>query len=185
MSLLKEKYQKEIIPALKKELKMKSVMTVPNLEKIKLNIGIGKWLSGSKDFSEVEDHLTLISGQKPIITKAKKSISNFKLREGMVVGMSVTLRGKGAWDFLEKFINIATPRIRDFRGFKIKSFDGGGNYSVGIKDIQIFPEINPEKIVKPVGVEISIVTTSKDDAGAKLFLEKINFPFKKIKKPKN
>lgn len=182
MTTLLEKYKKEIAPELKKQMGVKSIMAVPKITKISLNMGAGKWLGGSKDTSELEANLTAIAGQKAMVTKAKKAISNFKTREGMPVGLAVTLRGARAYQFLEKFIDVVAPRIRDFNGFLTNSFDGSGNYSLGIKDIQIFPEVNPEEVSKNTGLQITISTSAGNDEDARALLTGIGFPFKKITK---
>lgn len=182
---LKEKYRKEIAPKLQKDLSLSSSMAVPYIKAVKLNIGMGRWLGESKDYSELENNLALIAGQKPVVAKAKKAISNFKVREGMPVGLSVTLRSERAYQFLDKFVNVIAPRIRDFRGFSPKGFDGNGNYSVGIKDYQIFPEINPENVSKTSGMQMTIVTTAKDDEQCRAMLDAFNFPFKKPKSNQN
>lgn len=182
MTKLLEKYRKEIAPKIQKELGVKSLMAVPKITKINLNMGAGKWLAGSKDTSELEENFSAITGQKVMVTKAKKAISNFKTREGVPVGLAATLRGARAYDFLEKFINVVAPRIRDFNGFPTNSFDKQGNYSLGLRDIQIFPEINPEKVSKLTGLQITISTSAKNADEARVLLADLGFPFKKIVK---
>jgi large subunit ribosomal protein L5 len=179
---LQVRYKKEIAPKLKEQFNVSSQMAVPRITMVKVNVGIGRWLNGAKDFSELEQNLAAITGQKPVVAKAKKSISNFKLREGMPVGLAVTLRGARAHQFMDKFINVAAPRIRDFRGITPRAFDGKGNYSLGIKDYQIFPEINPEKVIRTTGLQITIVTNTESDEQAKALLTAMNFPFTKPKK---
>lgn len=179
MSTLREQYNKTIAPELQKSLDLKSKMAVPRISKVTVNVGAGRWLAGSKDTSELETNLATITGQKPVVTKAKKAISNFKTRAGMPIGVAVTLRGDRAYNFLDKFINVIAPRIRDFRGFPPKSFDGHGNYSIGLKDIQAFPEINPEKISKSTGLQITVCTTTESDDQARALLQAMNFPFRK------
>jgi len=182
MTTLLEKYRKEVAPELKTKMGVKSLMAVPRITKISLNMGAGKWLSGSKDTAELEANFALITGQKVIVTKAKKAISNFKTREGMPIGLAVTLRGTRAFQFLEKFINVTAPRIRDFSGFPTNSFDGQGNYSFGLRDIQVFPEINPENVSKNTGLQITICTSAKNKDDARLLLTALGFPFRKSNK---
>jgi len=171
---------KEIAKKLKEELKVKNDLAVPKLEKIKVHIGIGTYTikANNKDFTPIVNNLTAITGQKPVVSKARKAISNFKLRGGMPVGVSVTLRRKRMYDFLNKFINIVMPRIRDFRGVSVKGFDGKGNYNLGLKDCNVFPEINIENLEKPHGIGISIITTAKNDKAGYLLLKAMGFPFK-------
>jgi large subunit ribosomal protein L5 len=173
-----EEFQKNILPNLQKKLGIKNKMAVPRLKKVSINVGIGKYLEGSKDYSQVVKNIQEITGQKPVVTKAKKAISNFKVREGMPVGIMVTLRGRRMYDFINKLVNIVFPRVRDFRGISKKSFDGKGNYSVGLKEYTVFPEINPDDIVKMHGLEISIATTGKNNEEAYTLLKEIGFPFK-------
>jgi len=160
---IKEHYTKEIAPALQKELGIKNIHAVPALKTVKINIGLGPLVAAKKDYSDVLENIASITGQKPVVNKARKSISNFKIREGMPVGASVTLRGKTMYDFMTKLIHVTFPRIRDFRGFSAKAFDGNGNYSVGIKENTVFPEINPDAVDKIHGLQITIVTTATDD----------------------
>lgn len=161
------------------ELGLKNPMRIPHLEKIVLNIGQGDATQNIKSLEGAITDLTAIAGQKPVMTKAKKSIATFKLREGMPIGCSVTLRGDRMYEFLDRFINITVPRIRDFRGFSPKAFDGRGNYSVGIKEQIIFPEIDYDKVDKVRGVGMTFVTNAKTDVEAKALLDKFNFPFRK------
>lgn len=178
MEKLKEQYQKEIVPALMKKFNYKSVMQVPRLEKIVINIGLGDVKENPKSLDNAIADLTLITGQKPIITKAKKSIAAFKLREGAKVGCKVTLRAGKMYDFAYKLFNVALPRVRDFRGLPKDSFDGRGNYSLGIKEQLIFPEIEYEKVDKVRGMDIIIVTTAKSDDEARELLSLLGMPFK-------
>lgn len=176
---MKEKFQAEITPALSKRFGYKNNMQVPKLEKICLNIGVGEAIQDAKLLENAVADLTTISGQKPEITKAKKSISNFKLRDGMKIGCRVTLRGIRMYEFLDRFINLAVPRIRDFRGLPTNSFDGRGNYSVGAKEQIIFPEINVDKIDKIRGLNITFVTSANSDEEAFELLKGFGMPFKK------
>lgn len=179
MNRLQEKYNKTIIPQLQKELNFTSIMQVPKIEKIVINIGVGDASSNPKAIDKAVLELSKITGQKPVVTKAKKSIAGFKLRAGMPIGCKVTLRGEKMYDFLDKFISVSLPRIRDFQGLSFKAFDKNGNYTVGIKEQIIFPEINYEEVDKIRGMEISIITTTSDNAIALLLLTKIGLPFKK------
>ena len=179
MNRLKEKYLKEIVPELEKEFNYTSVMQVPKIEKIVINMGVGQAIQNPKDLEEAVAELTQIAGQKPVITKAKKSIANFKLREGMEIGCKVTLRGEHMYEFLDKLVSISLPRVRDFRGVSSTAFDGRGNYTLGIKEQLIFPEINYDKVNKTRGMDICIVTTALTDKEGKSLLEKIGMPFEK------
>ncbi|MBA4336287.1 50S ribosomal protein L5 [bacterium] len=177
---LKEKYSKEILPALQKDLGIKNVNAVPKITKVIVNAGLGSaYTSGIKDFTEFAENFKAITGQSPIIRKSKKAISNFKLREGLPNGVMVTLRGAKMYDFLDKLINIVFPRIRDFRGISKKSFDGRGNYSVGIKEHTVFPEINPDDLNKIHGLQICVNTNAGNDKDALALLTALGFPFKK------
>lgn len=173
-----KRYKEEIVPALVKEFGYKNVNEVPKLVKIVLNMGLGDVKDNSKSFNTAVDELTLIAGQKPVATKAKKAISNFKVRAGMKIGAKVTLRGETMYEFLDKLISIALPRVRDFQGINPKAFDGKGNYALGLTEQLVFPEISFEKIDKVRGLDIVIVTTAKTDKEAKALLEKIGLPFK-------
>jgi large subunit ribosomal protein L5 len=175
---LKEKYTKEIAPALAKEFGHKNPMSVPKLEKIVINMGLGEAIQNAKIIDSAVNDLMTISGQKPIVTKAKKSIAAFKLREGMNVGATVTLRGDRMYEFLDRFLNIALPRVRDFRGVSPKAFDGRGNYTVGLRDQLIFPEIDFGKIDKARGMNVCIVTTAKTDEEARSLLRHLGMPFR-------
>lgn len=179
MNRLKEKYLNEIVPSLKEKHNYKSVMEVPKIEKIVINMGVGDANQNSKLIDAAVADLALISGQKPVITKAKKSIAGFKLREGAPIGCKVTLRGEKMYDFLEKLIRISLPRVKDFRGVPKKSFDGRGNYTLGIKEQLIFSEIEFDNVVKVRGMDIVIVTTANTDEEAYDLLNGIGIPFRK------
>ncbi len=174
---LREKYIKEIIPALKKEFSYKNIMEVPKLEKIVVNVGLGEAIQNIKLLDTAQKELSMITGQKAVITKAKKSIAGFKLRKGMSIGCKVTLRGNRMYDFLDRLINIALPRIRDFRGVSGKSFDGRGNYALGIGEQFIFPEIDYDKVDMIHGMDIIICTSAKSDAPGKSLLRVFGIPF--------
>jgi large subunit ribosomal protein L5 len=176
---LYEMYKQEIIPLLMKQFNYKNIMQVPKLHKITLNMGVGKATQDPKLLEDAVRDLEMIAGQKPAIRKAKKAISNFKLRQGMAIGCMVTLRGARMYEFLDRLINIALPRVRDFRGVSDKSFDGRGNYTLGIKEHIIFPEINVDKVNRIYGMDITIVTTAKTDAEAYELLKAFGFPFRK------
>ena len=178
-SRLKEKYKNEVIPALMEKFQYENVMEVPKLEKVVVNMGVGEAKDNPKALEAAVRELELIVGQKPIVTKAKKSIANFKLREGMNVGTKVTLRGEKMYDFLDKLMNISLPRVRDFRGVSGSSFDGRGNYALGIKEQLIFPEIEYDMVESIRGLDIVVVTTAATDEEAKAFLELMGMPFKK------
>ena len=179
MSRLKEKYLKEIVPVMIKEFGYRNVMEVPKLEKVVLNMGLGEAIHNIKILDSAVEELTLISAQKPVITRAKRSIASFKLREGMPIGCMVTLRSERMYYFLDKLFNVALPRVRDFRGLSDKAFDGRGNYTLGIKEQIIFPEINYDKIDKVKGLNITIVTTTRNDAEGRFLLEKMGLLFRK------
>ena len=176
---LKETFNKELLPQLKEKLGIDNVMAVPKLTKVVINMGVGEALTDKKHLESAVNDLELIAGQKAVITKAKKSVASFKLREGWPVGCKVTLRGNRMYDFIERLVNVAIPRERDFRGLNPKSFDGQGNYSMGIKEQIIFPEINYDNIDKIRGMDISINTSASNKEDAKALLEVLNFPFKK------
>jgi len=178
---LKDKYSKEIAPELKKKLGVKNISAVPKITKVIVNVGIGKLLAGGKDYSEILENISMIAGQRPIVSKSKKAISNFKLRENMPVGIFVTLRGQKMYDFISKFVNITLPRMRDFRGISTRSFDGTGNYSLALKEHTVFPEINPDDMVKVHGVQITFVTSAKDNESAFQLLKAFGFPFQERK----
>ncbi|GGH74850.1 50S ribosomal protein L5 [Compostibacillus humi] len=179
MNTLQEKYQKEVVPSLMNKFNYKSVMQVPKVEKIVINMGVGDAVQNSKALDSAVEELALISGQKPLITRAKKSIAGFRLREGMPIGAKVTLRGERMYDFLQKLIDVALPRVRDFRGVSKKAFDGRGNYTLGVKEQLIFPEINYDKVNKVRGMDIVIVTTSNTDEEARELLAELGMPFQK------
>ncbi len=179
MNKLQQEFNKTIRPTLFKELGLKSIMAVPRLEKVVINVGVGKGLKDEKYIEAVESTLVRITGQKPIRTKAKKSIAAFKIREGNTVGLKVTLRGQRMYDFIEKLINVSLPRVRDFQGLKVNSFDGHGNYTLGIKEHIIFPEIKADEVENLHGLEIVIVTTTNSDELAKKLLLALKFPFSK------
>ena len=179
MNRLKERYENEIVKSLMTKFNYSSVMQVPAMEKIVINIGVGDAVSNSKLLDEAVNELTLITGQKPVITRAKKSIAGFKLREGAPIGCKVTLRGERMYEFLDKLVNISLPRVRDFRGVSNNSFDGRGNYTLGIKEQLIFPEINFDKVNKLRGMDIVFVTTAKTDEEGHELLAQLGMPFKK------
>ena len=179
MNRLKEKYLNEIVPSLQNKYNYKSVMEVPKLEKIVINIGVGDATGNSKLLEAACADLELISGQKPVITKAKKSIAGFKLREGQAIGCKVTLRGENMYNFLDKLVSISLPRVRDFRGVSPKAFDGRGNYTLGIKEQLIFNEIEYDNVVKVRGMDIVLVTTAKSNAEAYDLLNELGIPFRK------
>jgi large subunit ribosomal protein L5 len=183
---LQDEYKTKIVPALQKELGIKNPFAVPRVAKVKVSVGFGKTArksaGGSMDeamIAKISDHIAQITGQKPRSHKARIAISNFKLRAGMVIGLSTTLRGVKMYDFLSRLVNVALPRVRDFRGIPAKSFDGHGNYSVGMKDFGVFPEILPEDVEITHGLEITVVTTTNDDAAAYKLLAALGFPFQK------
>ena len=175
---LREHYQKKAVPALKKEFGYKNIMAVPKIEKISVNIGLGEATQNSKLMDGAVAELGAITGQKPVVTKARKSIAAFKLREGMAIGTMVTLRGDHMYEFLDRLMNVALPRVRDFRGVSTKSFDGRGNYTLGIRDQLIFPEIDYSKVEKTKGMNISITTTARTDAEALALLRSMGMPFR-------
>ncbi|RME26257.1 MAG: 50S ribosomal protein L5 [Candidatus Zixiibacteriota bacterium] len=179
MARLKEKYIKEIVPRLMKERNYRSVMEVPRMTKITVNIGIGEATQNVKALDAAVEELTAITGQKAVVTRARKSISNFKLRQGMPIGCRVTLRRERMYEFFDRLTNIAMPRIRDFRGINPNSFDGRGNFNLGLKEQLIFPEIDYDKIDKIRGMNVSITTTAKTDDEARQLLEELGMPFRK------
>jgi len=179
MTALKDKYINQCVPALREAYGYTNPHQIPRIEKVVLNMGVGEAVQNPKMIEGAVEELTSIAGQKVIVTKAKKSIATFKLRAGVPIGCCVTLRGEKMYDFLNKFINIALPRVRDFRGLSAKTFDGRGNYSVGVREQIIFPEINYDKIDKIKGMNISIVTTAKSDDEARTLLRLLGFPFRK------
>jgi large subunit ribosomal protein L5 len=179
MNRLKERYQKEIVPALFKELDLQNVMQVPSPQKVVINIGLGEAMDNPKALEAAVADMTQISGQKPVVTLARKSIANFKLREGRAIGAKVTLRGERMWAFLDRLMNIVLPRVRDFRGVSPDAFDGRGNYTLGLREQLIFPEIEFDKIDKIRGMEITIVTDAPSDDQAAAMLEMLGMPFRK------
>lgn len=178
MARLREKYQKEIAPALSKEFAITNPMAIPKLEKIVVNMGLGEASANSKILDVATEELKSVTGQKPVITKAKKSIAAFKLRQGMQIGTMVTLRGARMYEFLDRLISVALPRVRDFRGISAKAFDGRGNYTLGIREQLIFPEIDFNKVDKTRGMNISIVTTARNDDEARSLLKALGMPFR-------
>lgn len=178
MARLKERYQKEIAPSLAKEFAIKNPMAVPRLDKIVLNMGMGEAIANAKVLDTAVAELTSIAGQKPVITKAKKSIASFKLRQGMPIGVMVTLRGERMYEFFDRLVSVALPRVRDFRGVSPKAFDGRGNYTIGIREQLIFPEIDFNKVDKLRGMNISIVTTARNDEQARALLKSLGMPFR-------
>ncbi len=179
MTRLLDEYNKRIKKELMDENKYQTVMQVPTLKKIVINVGAGESIVNKSAMDEIVEMLTKISGQKPVVNKAKKAVSAFKIREGMEIGVSVTLRGHRMWEFLDKLVNVVLPRTKDFRGLSAKSFDGSGNYTVGIEDHTVFVEIDPNNVTKIRSLEVTLVTTAKNDKDAKLFLDKFGFPFRK------
>src|SRR5574341_564932 len=179
MNRMQDLYNKEVIPALRKAFDFKNIMQVPRVEKVVVNIGVGEALDNPKALEAAVSDLTIITGQKPVTNKARKSIANFKLREGRLIGTKVTLRGGRMWAFLDRLVNIALPRVRDFRGVSANAFDGRGNYTLGLRDQLIFPEIEYDKIDKLRGLEVTIVTSASDDEQARVLLQMLGMPFSK------
>jgi len=179
MNILHERYKNEIVPALRKSFDFKNIMQVPRIEKVVVNIGMGEALDNPKALEAAVSDLTIITGQKPVTNKARKSIANFKLREGRLIGTKVTLRGERMWSFLDRLVNTALPRVRDFRGVSANAFDGRGNYTLGLRDQLIFPEIEYDKIDKLRGMEVTIVTTAQNDDQARVLLQMLGMPFSK------
>jgi len=179
MNILKERYQKEISPALMKALGLTNIMQIPRITKVVINIGLGEAMDNPKALDAAVIDLTTITGQKPVVTKARKSIANFKLREGRAIGTAVTLRGDRMWAFLDRLMNIVLPRVRDFRGVSPNSFDGRGNYTLGLREQIIFPEIEYDKVDKVRGLEITIVTSATTDEQAAALLQLLGMPFRK------
>jgi large subunit ribosomal protein L5 len=177
--LLKERYVNEISPALMKSLNLKNVMETPRISKVVVNIGVGEALDNAKALDAAVADLTQITGQKPVVTKARQSIAAFKLREGRAIGVKVTLRGERMWSFLDRLMNVALPRVRDFRGISPNSFDGRGNYTLGLREQLVFPEIDYDKIDKVRGMEVTIVTTARNDEEARQLLTMLGMPFRK------
>ena len=179
MNRLQERYQNEVVPALQKAFNYRNVMEVPRIQKVVVNIGLGEAMGNPKALEAAVADLTTVTGQKPVLNKARKSIANFKLREGVVIGTKVTLRGNRMWAFLDRLMNIALPRVRDFRGVSPDAFDGRGNYTLGLRDQLIFPEIEYDKIDKLRGMEITIVTTAGNDEHSREMLRYLGMPFRK------
>src|SRR5213595_843430 len=175
---LKQRYQKEVGPAIAKEFGIENPMAIPRVEKIVINMGMGEAIANAKILDTAADELRAIAGQKPVITKAKKSIASFKLRQGMPIGVMVTLRGERMYEFLDRLVSVALPRVRDFRGVSPKAFDGRGNYTIGIREQLIFPEIDFNKVDKMRGMNISIVTTARNDDQARALLKNLGMPFR-------
>jgi large subunit ribosomal protein L5 len=179
MARLKETYKEKVVPALMEKFQYESIMQAPKIEKIIINMGVGEAKENQKFLDNAVEEMTVIAGQKPVVTKARKSISNFKLREGMAVGCKVTLRGEHMYEFFDKLVNVALPRVRDFRGVSKTAFDGRGNYALGIKEQLIFPEINYDKIDKIRGMDIIVTTTANTDEEARELLKLLGMPFSK------
>ena len=175
---LRERYQKEVAPQIAKEFSIRNPMAIPRIEKVVVNMGMGEAIANSKILDTATDELRAITGQKPVITKAKKSIASFKLRQGMPIGVVVTLRGDRMYEFLDRLMSVALPRVRDFRGVSPKAFDGRGNYTIGIREQLIFPEIDFNKVDKLRGMNISIVTTARNDEQARALLKGMGMPFR-------
>ncbi|GAC1458630.1 MAG: 50S ribosomal protein L5 [Ktedonobacteraceae bacterium] len=179
VSRLKEKYRQEVVPALQKDFNYTNPMQVPTLNKVVINIGMGEVIQNAKAMDAAVGDLALITGQRPVITRAKRSVATFKLREGMQIGCMVTLRGERMYQFLDKLINAALPRIRDFQGVSAEAFDGRGNYTLGLREQLVFPEIDYDKVDKVRGMEVSIVTTARTDEEGRRLLKHLGMPFKK------
>jgi large subunit ribosomal protein L5 len=179
MARLAEKYRSEVVPALTKEFGYRSVMAVPRVKKIVVNMGVGEAIQDAKLLDQAAEELATIAGQKPAITRARKSIANFKLRAGMAIGCRVTLRGRRMYEFLDRLMNLALPRVRDFRGVPPRAFDGRGNYTLGIRDQLIFPEINYAKVQKVKGMNVCVVTTARTDEEGRALLSHLGMPFRK------
>ncbi len=179
MNRMQEQYKKDVAPALRKSFDFKNVMQIPHIEKVVVNIGLGEAMADPKALDAAVSDLTRITGQKPVTTRARKSIAAFKLREGVIIGTKVTLRGERMWAFLDRLVNVALPRVRDFRGVSPNAFDGRGNYTLGLRDQLIFPEIDYDKIDKLRGMEVTIVTSADTDDQARVLLQLLGMPFKK------
>jgi len=178
MSRLRERYEKEVAPALKKEFGYRNLMAIPKIEKIVVNMGLGEATQNAKIVDVGADEVARVTGQKPVVTRAKKSIAQFKVRKGMPIGAMVTLRGERMWEFLDRLISVALPRVRDFRGVSPRGFDGRGNYTLGLKDQLLFPEIDYMKVDKARGMNISVVTTAKSDQESRKLLQLLGMPFR-------
>jgi len=179
MNRMKERYQNEVMPAMMKALNLQNAMEAPRVQKVILNIGMGEAMDNPKSLEAASSDVAAITGQKPVVTKARKSIANFKLREGRAIGVMVTLRGEKMWSFLDRLMNVVLPRVRDFRGISREAFDGRGNYTLGLREQIIFPEIEYDKVDKVRGMEITIVTTARNDDQAAVLLEMLGMPFRK------
>lgn len=179
MNRMKERYEKEVMPAMMKALNLENTMEAPRIQKVTLNIGMGEAMDNPKSLEAASADIAAITGQKPVITKARKSVANFKLREGRAIGVMVTLRGEKMWSFLDRLMNVVLPRVRDFRGVSREAFDGRGNYTLGLREQIIFPEIEYDKVDKVRGMEITIVTTARNDNQAAVLLEMLGMPFRK------
>ena len=179
MNRMQDLYNKEVVPALRKAFEFRNVMQVPRVQKVVVNVGVGEALDNPKALEAAVSDLTIITGQKPVMSKARKSIANFKLREGRLIGTKVTLRGDRMWAFLDRLLSTALPRVRDFRGVSANAFDGRGNYTLGLRDQLIFPEIEYDRIDKLRGMEVTIVTTAKNDDQARVLLQLLGMPFSK------
>jgi large subunit ribosomal protein L5 len=177
MARLKEKYDNEVAPKLRKEFGISNPMAVPRVVKVVCNIGLGEASRNAKLLDDAVEELTLITGQRPVVRKARRSIAQFKLREGMQIGCAVTLRRERMFEFLDRLVNIALPRVRDFRGLSVKGFDGRGNYTLGVRDHLIFPEVDYTKVEHPKGMNVTVVTTAKTDDQARFLLQELGFPF--------
>lgn len=175
---LKDRYQKEVVPALLKEFGYDNIMRVPQVNKLVINIGMGEAIANAKAMDNAVRDITDITGQRPVVTKAKRSIASFKLRQGMPIGVMVTLRGQRMWDFLDKLVNVALPRLRDFQGVSPDSFDGRGNYTLGLKEQLVFPEVDYDKIDKVRGMEVTVVTTARNDEEGRRLLQMLGMPFR-------
>lgn len=175
---LKERYEKEVVPALQKEFGYDNIMRVPQVHKLVINIGMGEAIANAKAMDNAVRDITDITGQHPVVTKAKRSIASFKLRQGMAIGVMVTLRGQRMWDFLDKLVNVALPRLRDFQGVSPDSFDGRGNYTLGLKEQLVFPEVDYDKIDKVRGMEVTVVTTARNDEEGRRLLQMLGMPFR-------
>jgi large subunit ribosomal protein L5 len=178
MSRLRERYEKEVVPALKKEFGYANVMAIPKVQKVVVNMGLGDATQNAKIIDAGVDELSRVTGQKPVVTRAKKSIAQFKVRKGMPIGTMVTLRGERMWEFLDRLVSVALPRVRDFRGVSPRGFDGRGNYTLGLKDQLLFPEIDYMKVDKARGMNISVVTTAKTDQESRKLLQLLGMPFR-------
>ena len=178
MPRIKERFRDEVVPQLREELGLRNVMEVPRLDKIVVNMGVGDALRDARMLDAAVEDLTIIAGQKPVVTKARKAIANFKLREGMPIGCAVTLRGERMWEFLDRLLNVALPRVRDFKGVSDRSFDGRGNYSLGIREQIIFPEVEYDKVEKITGLNVTVCTTARNDAEGKALLTHLGMPFR-------